>query len=183
MKIVVGLGNYGDKYAHTFHNMGFLAVERIAEKLNLKFSKKECDSLVAEGYRNGEKIILAKPLTYMNLSGVAVKQLLGKYKASPTDLVVLFDDLDIERASVRVRLKGSAGTHNGMRNIVEKIGSTDFARVRIGIGPKPTLIPLVDFVLMDIPKNERPAFSEAFDKASDEVITWLDGGELTNKSL
>ncbi len=183
MKIVVGLGNYGDKYAYTFHNMGFLAVERLADELNLKFDKKECDALVAVGYRGGEKIVLAKPLTYMNLSGVAVKQLLGKYKATPKDLVVIFDDLDIEKASVRVRMKGSAGTHNGMRNIIEKIGSSEFARVRIGIGPKPSLIPLVDYVLMDVPKIERPKFADAFDKATVEVLSIVDGVTTTGKTV
>ena len=183
MKIVVGLGNYGDKYAYTFHNMGFLAVEALADKLNLKFNERECDALVAVGYRNGEKIVLAKPWTYMNLSGVAVKQLVNKYKITPSDLIVIFDDLDIPKASVRVRLKGSAGTHNGMRNIIEKLGSQDFARVRIGIGPKPPFVPLVDYVLADVPKAERQAFFDAFSVASDEVIKLIDGVTTTGKTV
>ena len=133
MKIVVGLGNFGDRYAYTFHNMGFLAAECLADKLNLKFDRRECDSLIAVGYRGGEKLVIAKPLTYMNLSGVAVKQLLAKYKAEPHDLIVMFDDVDIPKGSVRVRLKGSGGTHNGMRNIIEKIATQEFPRVRIGI--------------------------------------------------
>ena len=121
MKIVVGLGNFGDKYAYTFHNMGYLSVELLADKLGLKFDKKECDSLVAVGYKGGEKVVLAKPLTYMNLSGVAVKQLLAKNKATPDDLIVIYDDIDLPKGTIRVRPKGSAGTHNGMRNIISEI--------------------------------------------------------------
>ena len=129
MKLVVGLGNYGDKYAYTHHNMGFLAVECLADKLGFKFKKRECDSLIAEGYISGEKVILAKPLTFMNLSGIAVKQLLNKFKLTPADMVVIYDDIDIERGTLRVRQKGSAGTHNGMRNIIETIKTEDFKRV------------------------------------------------------
>ena len=150
MKIVVGLGNFGDRYAYTFHNMGFLAAECLADKLNLKFDRRECDSLIAVGYRGGEKLVIAKPLTYMNLSGVAVKQLLAKYKAEPHDLIVMFDDVDIPKGSVRVRLKGSGGTHNGMRNIIEKIATQEFPRVRIGIGPVPEHVPIADYVLSDV---------------------------------
>ena len=176
MKIVVGLGNYGDKYAYTFHNMGFLAVEALADQLGLKFKDKECDSLVAVGYRNGEKIVLAKPLTYMNLSGVAVKQLVNKYKANvATDLIVIYDDIDIPKGSVRVRPKGSAGTHNGMRNIISTIGTEQFARIRIGIGPVPPSVPLVDYVLADVPKSERQTLYDAFVKAGDEAIKLMDG--------
>ena len=173
MKIVVGLGNYGDKYAYTFHNMGFLAVELLADKLSLKFDKKECDAMVAVGFIGGEKIVLAKPLTYMNLSGVAVKQLLKKNNATLSDLVVIYDDIDIPKGTVRVRPKGSAGTHNGMRNIIAEIGSTEFARIRIGIGPVPERVPLVDYVLATIPKAERQMLSDAFEVASDEAIKFI----------
>lgn len=183
MKIVVGLGNYGDKYAYTFHNMGFLTVECLADKLGLKFNKKECDALVAVGYRGGEKIILAKPWTYMNLSGVAVKQLMRKYKAQPGDLVVIFDDIDIPKASVRVRMKGSAGTHNGMRNIIAEIGTQDFARVRVGIGPRPERVPLVDYVLAEVPKAERQIFFDAFSVAADEAIKLIDGETTDGKTV
>ncbi len=173
MKIVVGLGNYGDKYAYTFHNMGFLAVERLADKLSLKFDKKECDAMVAVGFIGGEKIVLAKPLTYMNLSGVAVKQLLKKNNATLSDLVVIYDDIDIPKGTVRVRPKGSAGTHNGMRNIIAEIGSTEFARIRIGIGPVPERVPLVDYVLATVPKAERQTLFDAFEVASDEAIKFI----------
>ena len=174
MKIVVGLGNYGDKYAYTFHNMGFLAVECLADKLRLKFDKRECDALVAVGYRGGEKLVLAKPWTYMNLSGVAVKQLVKKYKAELEDVIVIFDDADIPKGSVRVRLKGSGGTHNGMRNIIQCLGSEEFPRVRIGIGPVPERVPIADYVLSDVPAAERQLFFDAFSAAADEAVKLID---------
>lgn len=174
MKIVVGLGNYGDKYAYTFHNMGFLAVECLADKLKLKFDKRECDALVAVGYRGGEKLVLAKPWTYMNLSGVAVKQLVKKYRAELKDLIVIFDDADIPKGSVRVRRKGSGGTHNGMRNIIQCLGSEEFPRIRIGIGPIPERVPIADYVLSEVPAAERKMFFDSFSAAADEAVKLID---------
>lgn len=169
MKIVVGLGNYGDKYAYTFHNMGFLAVECLSDRLGIKLKNRECSALTGVGSYKGEKLVIAQPLTYMNLSGKAVKELLGKYKATSRDLIVLFDDIDIPRATVRVRQSGSGGTHNGMRNIISSIGTEDFPRVRIGIGRPPENMPLVDYVLCDVPKSEREELAAAIEKACDEV--------------
>ncbi len=174
MKIVVGLGNFGDRYAYTFHNMGFLSVECLADKLGLKFDKRECDAEVAVGYRNGDKLVLAKPLTYMNLSGNAVKQLVGKYKASMRDVIVIFDDIDIPKGSVRVRQKGSGGTHNGMRNIIATMNTEDFPRIRVGIGPKPENVPIADYVLSNVPKAERQTLFDAFGVAADEAIKLID---------
>lgn len=173
MKIVVGLGNFGDKYAYTFHNMGFLAVECLCDRLGWKFDKKECDSLVATGFIKGEKIVLAKPLTYMNLSGVAVKQLLAKNKATENDLVVIYDDIDLPKGALRVREKGSAGTHNGMRNIIAEIKTENFCRIRIGTGRPPENVPLADYVLSDVPKAERPLIAKAIEGAADEAEKFL----------
>lgn len=173
MKIVVGLGNFGDKYAYTFHNMGFLAAECLADRLGVKFKSRECDAMIAEGFSGGEKFVIAKPLTYMNLSGVAVKQLLKKNNAELSDLMVVFDDIDIEKGTIRVRQSGSAGTHNGMRNIIATVGSGDFPRVRIGIGKPPEFVPLADYVLSDVPKSERPLMAEAIEKAADELQKFI----------
>lgn len=169
MKIVVGLGNCEAKYAHTHHNMGFLVVECLASKLGVKFKTKECDSLTAKAYVKGEPVILAEPQTYMNLSGVAVKQLLAKYKCLPSDLIVTYDDIDLPRYALRVRQKGSAGTHNGMRNIIEKIGTEEFARVRVGIGRPPIGMPLADFVLSDVPRADREQMASTIEQAADEI--------------
>ncbi len=170
MKIVVGLGNCEARYAHTHHNMGFLAVECLASKLNVKFKTKECESLVAKAYIGGDTIVLAEPQTYMNLSGVAVKQLLAKYKCDISDLIVVYDDIDIPRYSLRVRQSGSAGTHNGMRNIIELIKSEQFPRVRVGIGKPPEGMPLVDFVLCEVPKSDREQMAKTLEAAADEII-------------
>ena len=132
MFLIVGLGNPEEKYAKTFHNLGFLAAGDCAAQLGVKFKKKECEASVAEGYLGGEKVIIARPLTYMNASGRAVKQLVKKYKVSPEELVVLYDDYDIPKGHVRIRPSGSAGTHNGMRSVIAELGFTQFARIRIG---------------------------------------------------
>lgn len=173
MKIIVGLGNYGDKYAYTYHNMGFLAVERLADVLGFKFDKKECDSLVAIGFVKGEKVVIAKPLTYMNLSGVAVKQLLAKNKATPNDLAVIYDDIDLPKGALRCRPKGSAGTHNGMRNIISEIKTEEFMRIRIGTGRPLENVPLADYVLSDVPKADREIMYNAFCAAADKAAEFI----------
>lgn len=169
MKIVVGLGNYGDEYAYTFHNMGFLTVQCLADRLGFKLNKRECSSVTAVGQYNGEKLVLALPLTYMNLSGNAVKELMGKFNAESRDLIVVFDDIDLERGNIRVRPSGSGGTHNGMRHIISRIGTTEFPRVRVGIGRPPENMPLADYVLSNVPKAERETVAAAIEKAADEV--------------
>lgn len=181
MKLVIGLGNYGDEYAYTFHNMGYLAAEAIADKLNVKFSKRECDAHIAVAFIDGEKVIIAKPLTYMNLSGRAAKQLLKKYNVEPKDMIALFDDIDLNKASIRVRASGSGGTHNGMRNIIECIGTTDFPRVRIGIGKPPENVPLADYVLSNVPSKERQLMFDAIDSAAEEALKLIRQTDATAK--
>ncbi len=175
MKLVVGLGNYGDRYAYTYHNLGFLAAECLADRLGLKFKKRECDAEIAVTNYGGDRLVIARPLTYMNLSGVAVKQLLKKYDCAPADMVVVFDDIDIERGTVRVRQSGSGGTHNGMRNIIATIGTEGFPRVRIGVGRPPEYMGLADFVLSEIPRADRQLFHDAIEHAVDEVEKLLKG--------
>jgi len=167
MKLIIGLGNPGSRYAYTYHNLGFLCVEALAEKLNTRFKHKECNSLVARGFSHD--LILAKPQTYMNLSGIAVKGLLKKYKLSPKDLIVVYDDIDIEKGVMRFREKGSAGTHNGMRSIVYELGTEDFRRLRLGIG-RGEGMNLADFVLSDIPKDDRMHFAELFVRVGEFLI-------------
>ena len=133
MFLIVGLGNPEKKYETTFHNMGFLAVGDAAEKLGVKFKKKECEASVAEAFVGGEKVILARPVTYMNASGRAVKQLMAKYKVRLPNLLVIYDDFDLPKGKLRIRATGSAGTHNGMRSIIGGDRAADFARIRIGI--------------------------------------------------
>lgn len=177
MKIVAGLGNFGDEYAYTFHNMGFLAVDCLSDRLGIKLKTRECSSLTGVGSVNGEKVVLCKPLTYMNLSGRAIKELMARYKCDSRDIIVIFDDIDINRGDVRVRQNGSGGTHNGMRNIISEISTENFPRVRIGIGRPPERMPLADYVLSDVPKDERSELADAIERACDECLKLINCGK------
>jgi len=133
--LIVGLGNPGPEYEWTPHNVGFLTVDRFAERNGLRISRPECQSLVGVGDVKGGRVIAAKPLTYMNLSGSAVRQLLDKYELTAADLIVVFDELALEWGNLRVRERGSAGGHNGMKSIIAAVRTEDFIRVRLGINP------------------------------------------------
>ena len=173
MYLIVGLGNPEKQYEKTFHNMGYICAGDAAQILGAKFKKTECEASVAEAYIGGEKVIVARPLTYMNNSGRAVKQLLGRYKATSADLLVIYDDIDIEKGTFRFRERGSAGTHNGMRDIVSALGSGDFARLRIGTGKVPENIPLVSYVLADMTDDDRALIGAASKEAADKAVEWL----------
>lgn len=176
MKIIVGLGNPTSKYQRTFHNLGFMAIDRAAEVFNVPFDKKECRALTSHFLCNGEKVILAKPQTFMNSSGEAVRDLVQKYKADLKDVLVIYDDFDLERARIRIRPFGSAGTHNGMRSIVECLSSTDFPRIRIGIGtPENPGFDKADYVLSKIPAEEEDDFAKAIEKAADAAKDFTEG--------
>ena len=160
MKIVVGLGNPGKEYENTYHNVGFKVVDELSNRLGIKLSKKGCKSNFEEGKIDGQKIMLVKPQTYMNLSGEAVVMLKQKFKDA--DIIVISDDIDLPKGTLRFREHGSAGTHNGLRNIVNFIGE-DFKRLRVGIG-KPEG-DLKDFVLSKMGKD----CDEIISKAADEI--------------
>ena len=179
MFLIVGLGNPEEKYAKTFHNLGFLAAGDCAVLLNTKFKKKECEASVAEAYINGEKILLARPLTYMNASGRAVKQLMKKYKLNKDELVVIYDDYDLPKGHVRIRPAGSAGTHNGMRSVIAELGFSDFTRIRIGIRDEESEIPLINYVLSEVRKEDYELFSAATMRAAEAAVA-LARGEKTD---
>lgn len=155
--------------------MGWIAVGDAATQLGVKFKKKECEAQTAEAYVGGEKIILAKPLTYMNNSGIAVKQLLAKYKLSPDRLVVLYDDYDMPKGKIRIRPEGSAGTHNGMRSIISEIGTQKFARIRIGIRDEQVNIPIIDYVLSNVRADDYDLFIAACNRAASAAIELAKG--------
>ncbi len=175
MFLIVGLGNPEEKYAKTFHNMGFLAAGDAAEILGVKFKKKECEASVAEAFVGGEKVLIARPLTYMNASGRAVKQLVRKYKLAPHEMVVLYDDYDIPKGHVRIRPSGSAGTHNGMRSLIAELGYSDFARIRIGIRDENVNIPIINYVLSDVRKEDYELFISATKRAAEAAIALAKG--------
>ena len=180
MKIIVGLGNPEEKYLKTFHNMGYIAVGDVADELGVKFKKKECEAFTAEANVGGEKVIIARPVTYMNNSGRVVKQLLAKYKATARDLVVIYDDYDIPKGALRIRPNGSAGTHNGMRSVIAEIGTSEFARIRIGIRDPEVNIPIINYVLSEVRREDYDLFIAACKKAARAAITIAEGVSVEN---
>ena len=181
MKLIVGLGNFGKEYENTFHNLGFAAIDRAAEILGFKFSKEKFRAKLAEGKIGDEKVVLAKPLTYMNLSGLAVSDLVNFYKTDLKNLLVIYDDYDLKSGYIRVRESGSAGTHNGMRNVMEVLGTSDFARVRIGFKPEgEILVPLIDFVLSKIPDTEKEIFLKATESAANAAVAFIKGEKVSD---
>ena len=167
MKIIVGLGNPGLRYAGSRHNTGFSVVTGISDKFDIPFKKKECKSKTGHGIIAGEKIVLAMPQTYMNLSGEAVQELLHFYKCEPSDLIVIYDDVDLDVGRLRIRKQGSAGGHNGIKSIINCIGTDEFDRVKVGAGHKPEGWDLADYVLGRFPKDELPTMRETVAKAVD----------------
>jgi PTH1 family peptidyl-tRNA hydrolase len=137
MFLVAGLGNPGERYASTPHNMGFLVVDRLAARHGIRVARPECQALVGQGNIGGRPVLLARPQTYMNLSGVSVKPLLEKYELTPADLILIYDDLDFPWATVRIKPKGSAPGHNGAKNVIATLGTQEFPRVRLGVNPHP----------------------------------------------
>lgn len=178
MYLIVGLGNPDKQYEKTFHNMGYIAVGDVAELLGTKFKKKECEASVAEAYIGGEKVILARPLTYMNNSGRAVKQLMSKYKISPENLLVIYDDYDLPKGKVRIRASGSAGTHNGMRSIIGETGLKEFPRIRIGIRDEEVDIPIINYVLSEVRKEDYELFSQSCRKAGEAATEFARGLDI-----
>ncbi len=174
MKIVVGLGNIGDEFERTNHNMGFMVVDRVAQALNVNIKKQMCSCFVGEVNNNGEKILLAKPTTYMNNSGIAVKSLVKKFGIdSSKDLVIISDDIDLPQGKIRVRERGSAGTHNGLRSIVKQLESEDFARIRIGIGKPGLGQNLADFVVSSV--NIAKELEDGLEKGKEACLMFCDG--------
>lgn len=165
MYIIAGLGNPGKKYENTRHNMGFLAVDLLAEKYGIKVNKLRFKALTGEGRIAGQEVLIMKPQTYMNLSGESVRQALEYYKEDSQNLIVIYDDIDIPTGSVRIRKKGSAGTHNGMRSILYQIQTEDFPRIRVGIGSgkKENLI---DYVTGGVSSSEKTLLEESLVKAA-----------------
>lgn len=177
MYLVVGLGNPGKKYDMTRHNSGFMVLDVLAGRLGTKVDKIKFKSLLGEGRSpRGEKLVLLKPQTYMNLSGEAVIAATNFYRLEPEKVIVIYDDVDIAVGHIRVRPSGSGGSHNGMRNIIYHLQSEEFPRVRLGIGPSHSDEPLMNFVLRHFDKAEEKSVIAAIDRAVDAVISIVDEG-------
>jgi PTH1 family peptidyl-tRNA hydrolase len=176
MKLIVGLGNPGSEYHLTPHNLGFMAIDRLADLCGKQLSRREAQALTATTELAGERVVLAKPQTYMNLSGVAVNRLLASYELTPRDLLVLVDEIELPLGMLRVRPRGSAGGHNGMKSIIGALGTADFARVRLGVGPDRPVEDYVSYLLHPLGSAQAAAVAEMVELASEAVRVILSEG-------
>ena len=176
MYLIVGLGNPGAKYAHTRHNVGFDVLEALSRKLGVSISRERDGALIGECFVGGQKVILAMPQTYMNLSGESVMPLANYFKIPPENLMVVYDDIDIPQGHIRIRKNGSAGTHNGMRSIVGLLGYENFPRLRVGVGQKREGYELADWVLGHYIGEEQEVADKAFALAADAIVDYIQNG-------
>jgi PTH1 family peptidyl-tRNA hydrolase len=174
--LISGLGNPGPTYEKTLHNSGFLAVDLLAQKLGVSLQRIRFQSLLAEVVIAGQTCILQKPLTYMNNSGRAVKALLDYFKIDPGRLITIYDDIDLPAGRIRIRAGGGAGTHNGMKSLIEHLQTQDFPRIRIGIGPKPENWELADYVLARLGPEQQQNLQAAAGRAADAAKLILEQG-------
>jgi PTH1 family peptidyl-tRNA hydrolase len=178
MFLVVGLGNPDAKYKNNVHNLGFMGIDALAEKLGVSFDKKGHKGVYAIASVGKEKAVLLKPHTYMNLSGESVQSIASFYKIPDENILVIYDDLDIEIGSIRIRAKGSAGTHNGMKSVVNMLGSTLFPRIRIGAKPIDFKGDIIDYVLSNLKPEQKPFNDGAINKAADAALSFIKGEKI-----
>ena len=176
MYLIVGLGNPTREYEHTRHNAGFDAVDMLADRLNISVKEKKHKGLCGKGMLGAEKVILLKPQTYMNLSGESVRAAADFYKIDHEHIIVMYDDIDRDVGKLRVRAKGSAGGHNGIKNIIAHLGTQEFPRVRIGVGAKPDRMDLADYVLGRFPQVEQSVMEDAFKEAAEAAAAIVEDG-------
>ena len=176
MYIIVGLGNPSKQYEGTRHNAGFMTLDVLADRYNIDISEKKHKALCGKGVIEGNKVVLLKPQTFMNLSGESVSAAADFYKVAPEEIIVIYDDISLEPGQLRVRKKGSAGGHNGMKNIIAHLGTQDFPRIRVGVGEKPAGMDLADYVLGRFSKGERELLEEAFKEGAQAAVAILCDG-------
>ena len=167
--VIVGLGNPGKEYADTRHNMGYKAIDVLSSDENIEIRRNKFHSLIGQGRIAGKKVVLVKPETYMNRSGIAVREAAMYFNVAPENLIVIYDDIDLPSGSIRIRKSGGAGTHNGMKSVVEQLGTKDFVRIRIGVGAAEAGEDLVDRVIGEVPKAERELLQKAAAEAAAAV--------------
>ena len=176
MYLIVGLGNPENEYAKTRHNMGFNVINRIADKYKIDVNSKKYDGLFWMGEIEGEKVILLKPQTYMNDSGRCVIKFKNFYKIADEKCLVIYDDIDLEKAEIRIRKKGSPGSHNGVKSVTQNLGTQNFPRVRVGIGKPEYKDDLINYVIGKISKEEQELLAEGVEKAKEAVIEIIKNG-------
>ena len=166
MRIIIGLGNPAREYQATRHNIGFYTITRLSDEYNIPLDFKKHKAICGRGYIGGEKVVLAQPQTYMNLSGESVRELVDFYKVTNEEIIVIYDDVALDVGQLRIRAKGSAGGHNGIKNIIAHLGTQEFPRIRIGVGEKPKNWDLADYVLGRFADEEQPVIREALGRAA-----------------
>lgn len=177
MYIIAGLGNPTSKYTMTRHNVGFRTVEELAKRNGISLNNNKFKAVTGTGIIGGQKVLLMQPQTYMNLSGEAVREAVEFYKIdAESELIVIYDDISLDVGQLRIRAKGSAGGHNGIKNIIQQLATLEFWRVKLGVGAKPQGFDLADYVLSNFPENERDAIAEGIDDAAKAVELMLSEG-------
>ena len=176
MYLIVGLGNPENDYANTRHNMGFDVINKISKKCDIKVSKSKFDALYGMGEIENHKVILVKPQTYMNLSGESVIQFKKFYKISNKNIIIIYDDIDLNIRDIRLKAKGGPGTHNGMKSVVQNLNTEDFIRVRVGIGAPENKSDMINYVIGPIPKREKEVLESSTEKAAESIIEILKSG-------
>ena len=176
MYLIAGLGNPTREYEKTRHNVGFEAIDILADKAGTTVTEKKHKALYGKGYIGGQKVILAKPQTYMNLSGESIREIADFYKMEPENIIILCDDINLSEGQLRIRLKGSAGGHNGLKNIISHLGTQEFPRIRIGVGEKPRGMDLADYVLGRFPKEQQAVMEEAYRDAAEAACMMIEDG-------
>ena len=179
MKVIVGLGNPGKKYEKTRHNAGFFVIDELLKRHAIKLDKHKFKADYAIEFIKGEKVMFVKPQTYMNLSGQALKPLMDYYNASPEDLLVVYDDLDLPTGKIRLRKTGSHGGHNGIRSLIDHLGTKEFNRIRVGIGRPTNAMAIVDYVLRPFSKEQSEDIAHSILTSSDACENWLEESFLS----
>lgn len=176
MHLIIGLGNPEEEYSNTRHNMGFNTINKLAEQYKIEVSKKKFKGIYGVGTIEKEKIILLKPQTYMNLSGESIREAIDFYKIKKEEIIIIYDDIDIESGIIKIRKKGGPGTHNGMKSVIQHIGTQEFTRVRIGIGSPENKEDLINYVIGPIPEKEKLKLEEGAILAKDAIIEIIKNG-------
>lgn len=176
MNIIIGLGNPTREYEGTRHNAGFMTIDRLADRYGIDISEKKHKALCGKGVIEGNKVILVKPQTYMNLSGESVRAVVDYFKVPVEDIVIIYDDIDLAPGQLRIRKKGSAGGHNGIKSIISHLGTQEFKRIRVGVGEKPARMDLADYVLGRFPKEETDIMDQAFKDGAEAAVVIITEG-------
>ena len=176
MYLIAGLGNPENEYAHTRHNMGFDTINNIAKNNNININKTKFKALYETVIIQGKKVILLKPQTYMNSSGISIKEVVDFYNIKPEEIIIIYDDIDIEKGKIKLRKKGGPGSHNGMKSVIQELQSTDFIRIRVGIGQPEFKKDMINYVIGNVPDEEQKVLQEGTQKAAEAVEEILRNG-------